>query len=363
MAGRRREGKLEKCEARPLRTLKFAKFTARAGAAKAIQSLWARFQCINEFAPCRSDFNRTFKGAAQGLTQIAPAGLHDGEGAQRGGLGAQREDAEAARLNAVRGRTDAALARLDGLLTARPAGKLTWLGWLRNAPQSPAPGNVGKLLDRLGYADTVKRGSAKLGGDLKWDGPLTDIHFPTLTGQMTLEVEKGQFNKVDPGVGKLLGLLSLQSLPRRLTLDFGDIFSEGLAFDKIEGKMTVKAGVMRTAEPLRISSPAAQIDIKGETDLKNETQSLDVAVRPYVGGVAAAAGAATLVNPLLGAAALVPPRVVSSHPAPRPTTCMATIKKSGSFVAFHWDGAIADPHSSRACPRRGLSPRPSSTSR
>jgi uncharacterized protein YhdP len=100
-------------------------------------------------------------------------------------------------------------------------------------------------------------------------------------------------------------LLSLQSLPRRLTLDFGDIFSDGLAFDKIEGKMTVKAGVMRTAEPLRISSPAAQIDIKGETDLKNETQSLDVAVRPYVGGVAAAAGAATLVNPLLGAAALV----------------------------------------------------------
>lgn len=44
-----------------------------------------------------------------------------------------------------------ALARLDGLLAARPTGKLTWLGWLRNAPQSPAPGNVGKLLDRLGH--------------------------------------------------------------------------------------------------------------------------------------------------------------------------------------------------------------------
>jgi len=45
----------------------------------------------------------------------------------------------------------AALARLDGLLSARPTGKLTWMGWLRNAPQSPAPGNVGKLLDRLGH--------------------------------------------------------------------------------------------------------------------------------------------------------------------------------------------------------------------
>jgi uncharacterized protein YhdP len=69
--------------------------------------------------------------------------------------------------------------------------------------------------------------------------------------------------------------------------------------------MAVTAGIMRTAQPLRIASPAAQIEIRGETDLKNETQNLDVVVRPYVGGVAAAAGAATLVNPVLGAAALV----------------------------------------------------------
>jgi hypothetical protein len=47
------------------------------------------------------------------------------------------------------GLDEAALDRLDGLLTARPTGKLTWLGWLRNAPQSPAVRNVGKLLDRL----------------------------------------------------------------------------------------------------------------------------------------------------------------------------------------------------------------------
>jgi hypothetical protein len=47
------------------------------------------------------------------------------------------------------GLDEAALDRLDGLLTARPTGKLTWLGWLRNAPQSPAVRNIGKLLDRL----------------------------------------------------------------------------------------------------------------------------------------------------------------------------------------------------------------------
>lgn len=37
------------------------------------------------------------------------------------------------------GLDEGSLARLDALLDPRPAGKLTWLGWLRNAPQSPAP--------------------------------------------------------------------------------------------------------------------------------------------------------------------------------------------------------------------------------
>ena len=50
-----------------------------------------------------------------------------------------------------------------------------------------------------------------------------------MTGQMHVDVESGQFLKADPGLAKLLGVLSLRSLPRRLTLDFRDVFSEGFA--------------------------------------------------------------------------------------------------------------------------------------
>jgi uncharacterized protein YhdP len=59
-----------------------------------------------------------------------------------------------------------------------------------------------------------------------------------LSGEMKLDASKGQFVKLDPGAGKLLGLISLQSLPRRFSLDFGDVFSQGFAFDSIHGKMT-----------------------------------------------------------------------------------------------------------------------------
>ncbi|MBS1144781.1 MAG: hypothetical protein H6R14_2187 [Proteobacteria bacterium] len=211
----------------------------------------------------------------------------------------------------LKARNDKGAWHLDMLNLDNPDGGLKGKGvWVHGPrPQTRlefelTAKDAGKLLDRLGYGDAVKRGKAKMSGDLQWNGPLTGIHYPSLTGQLNVEAEKGQFNKLEPGVGKLLGLISLQSLPRRLTLDFRDIFSDGLAFDSIEGKLAVRKGVMRTTEPLRISGPAAQVEMNGETDLKAETQDLQVVVRPELGGLAAV-GAAALVNPVVGAAALV----------------------------------------------------------
>jgi hypothetical protein len=49
-----------------------------------------------------------------------------------------------------------------------------------------------------------------------------------MSGQFNVNVESGQFVKADPGIAKLLGVLSLQSLPRRLALDFRDVFPKVL---------------------------------------------------------------------------------------------------------------------------------------
>lgn len=210
----------------------------------------------------------------------------------------------------LKARNDRGAWNLDNLSIQNADGSLKGKGvWLNTGRHQTrldfelAAKDIGKLLDRLGYADTVRRGTAKLKGDLQWSGPLTGLHYPSLGGQLSVEAEKGQFNKLEPGVGKLLGLISLQSLPRRLTLDFRDIFSDGLAFDSIEGKFSIRKGVMRTTDPLRINGPAAQIEMQGEADLKNETQDLQVVVRPEIGS-AAAVGVA-LVNPVVGAATLL----------------------------------------------------------
>lgn len=211
----------------------------------------------------------------------------------------------------LKARNDKGAWHLDTLNLQNPDGALKGKGvWVNSGRHQTrldfelTAKDAGKLLDRLGYPDAVRRGGAKMTGELQWNGPLTGIHYPSLSGQMSVEAEKGQFNKLEPGVGKLLGLISLQSLPRRLTLDFRDIFSDGLAFDSIDAKLSVRKGIMRTTDPLRISGPAAQIEMQGETDLKNETQDLQVVVKPELGGLAAV-GTAALVNPLIGAAALV----------------------------------------------------------
>jgi uncharacterized protein (TIGR02099 family) len=169
--------------------------------------------------------------------------------------------------------------------------------------------DVGKLLERFGFPGAVRAGTAQLEGRLGWNGVPTDLDYASLTGEMKLEASKGQFVKLDPGAGKLLGLISLQSLPRRITLDFKDVFSEGFAFDSIASNIQVSNGVMRT-DRLQIDGTSARIVIRGDTDLKHETQRLDVNVQPELGSTAALGIA--IVNPIAGVATLLAHKILRS---------------------------------------------------
>ena len=163
--------------------------------------------------------------------------------------------------------------------------------------------DIGKYLARFGYPKGVRRGTARVEGTLEWAGSPQRIDYPTLSGNFVLDAAKGQFVQLEPGMGKLLGILSLQSLPRRLTLDFRDIFSEGLAFDEIVGAINVAQGVAST-DNLRIVGPAVRIFMKGRTDLAKETQILRVKIHPQLSDSFSLAGA-LIGGPVAGVAAFV----------------------------------------------------------
>lgn len=167
--------------------------------------------------------------------------------------------------------------------------------------------DLGKTLGRLGYPDTLSRGKGGLTGQITWTGSPHEFDALALNGALKFDIRKGEILKVKPGVGRLLGLVSLQSLPRRLTLDFRDLFSNGFAFDKIKSSINIESGVMRT-DNFKMVGPAADVEIKGETNLKTETQHLFVKVLPQISdtfSLAALAG-----GPLAGAVAFLAQKVL-----------------------------------------------------
>ncbi|MGZ5103365.1 MAG: YhdP family protein [Usitatibacter sp.] len=163
--------------------------------------------------------------------------------------------------------------------------------------------NLNALMAQFGYGDYLKRGSGTLEGALVWPGYPYEFSTSILAGAIKVEAQKGQFAKIEPGAGKLLGLLSLQSLPQRAMFDFRDVFSAGFAFDRIHGDVKVARGVLVT-NGFEISGPAAFVSMSGEVSLPQETQSLVMHIVPEVGeGVALAA---TLIGtPVLGLSTLL----------------------------------------------------------
>lgn len=159
--------------------------------------------------------------------------------------------------------------------------------------------DIGTFLSRIGYPEVVNGGRATLNGRLDWRGGPTRLHLPSLGGTLALQAEAGQFRKLEPGVGRLLGVLSLQALPRRLTLDFRDVFSEGFAFDRISGSIELANGELNTQD-LQIAGPSARVWIAGSANVVRETQALRVTVQPTLSESVAIGAAAGLINPVAG---------------------------------------------------------------
>jgi uncharacterized protein YhdP len=111
-------------------------------------------------------------------------------------------------------------------------------------------------------------------------------------------VENGQFLKAEPGIAKLLGVLSLQSLPRRLTLDFRDVFSDGFSFDFVRGDVRIEQG-MATTNNLQMKGVNAAVLMEGRADIAMETQDLKVVVVPEI-NAGTASLIATWINPAVG---------------------------------------------------------------
>jgi uncharacterized protein YhdP len=150
--------------------------------------------------------------------------------------------------------------------------------------------DVGATLTALNFAGVIKGGKAHTEAQLDWPGPPTAFALARAAGSMSFEIKDGRLLDVEPGAGRILGLLSFQALPRRLLLDFSDLFRKGFSFDSLAGNFTIEDGNAQT-DNLYMDGPSARIEARGRVGLAAEDYDQRVTVTPNVSGGLPVAGA------------------------------------------------------------------------
>lgn len=158
--------------------------------------------------------------------------------------------------------------------------------------------NTGDLLDKLNKPKVLANAPGTLKGFLSWKAEPYQFDRSTLRGKLNLHLNKGQILFAGPGAARLLSILSLQSLPNRLTLDFRDVFDRGLAFDEVNANMTLQDGIL-LVDGLQLSGVNAQIHVNGQVNLLNKTQRIKAIVIPEV-NAGTASLAISAFNPAVG---------------------------------------------------------------
>ena len=187
----------------------------------------------------------------------------------------------------------------------------------------------GLLLQRFGHPGVVRAAKGRIEGQIGWYGTPFQPDWASATGQIQLDVQRGQFLKVDPGAAKLLAVLNLQALPRRLALDFSDVFSEGFVFDFVRGDARITRGVISTNN-LQMKGVTAAVLMEGSANIVTETQDIRAVVVPEV-NAGTASLIATAINPAVGLGTFLA-QFLLNQPL-----------QSAATQTFHITGTWADP--------------------
>lgn len=148
-------------------------------------------------------------------------------------------------------------------------------------------------------------------GYLSWADTPFDFDFSILNGVLDIRAGKGSLNSVEVGAGRLLGAMNVDTLVRRLSLDFSDLFEEGFPFDKIEANMEIKMGQANVTQ-LIMPGPSATIRMQGRLGLVEEDVDMKMAISPALGGNLAVAGFA-LGGPVGGVATYLAQKAIQSQ--------------------------------------------------
>lgn len=160
--------------------------------------------------------------------------------------------------------------------------------------------DVGATLEFMGFRRSMEARSGRFESRVEWQGGLRSDWFAAINGEASIAIQEGRLVGVEPGAGRVFGLLSIQALPRRLALDFKDVFSEGTSFDRIAGDFDFIGGSAYT-DNLVMEGPSANMIVVGRTGLVDRDYDQTVVIGVDLGQTLPVAGA-VVGGPAVGAA-------------------------------------------------------------
>ncbi|WP_018140636.1 YhdP family protein [Thioalkalivibrio sp. ALJ7] len=166
----------------------------------------------------------------------------------------------------------------------------------------------GGALQSAGLSRALVGGSGDGTLSLSWPGALYAPRLAHLAGAMELALEDGRLADVEPGAGRLLGLVSLDVLPRRLRLDFRDVFTEGLSFSELTADAVLQDGDLHVPG-LRMEGPSARVRLSGRTGLVARDYDHEIVVVPSLRTALPIVGA-LVGGPVTGVVVLIAERVL-----------------------------------------------------
>jgi len=150
--------------------------------------------------------------------------------------------------------------------------------------------NTKALMEEFGFQGVLSSEDLAIDLDLFWPNiPSLDEIFAT-DGTVKVKIKDGQITAIDPIAGKMLGLLSIAELPRRLVLDFSDIFKKGLSFNRLSAEFQFKNGSAYTCD-LVMEGTSVDILLVGATDMIGKTYNQLAIVRPLLSDALPMSGA------------------------------------------------------------------------
>jgi uncharacterized protein (TIGR02099 family) len=229
-----------------------------------------------------------------------------------------------------------------GELTATAHG-----AWHRSAGNSSAEFDfdfsssaIGKVLRAFGYAPNLEARRSRFAGRLSWPQSPDGLALAQAQGTVRLEVDKGTLKAVEPGAGRVLGLLNLYALPRRLTFDFRDVVSKGLSFDRLSGSFELAAGQAQT-DDLVIVAPSMKMEMRGRIGLAAHDYDQRVTVYPDV-STGVTVGATLLGGPIAGGIALLAQQIFNQP--------FSKLSRFSYRVTGSWDNPKIEPAAAQPAP-------------